>query len=114
MRLPVRLASSRPSTQSPVRARVASPVVMPAWSLPVLVGIAALNDRDADGRDVSWIWDSDFEALVPAVEHAVITGLRAHDLALRFKDSCLTAVPQRLPLYRDEPVGKILRFWVLD
>lgn len=47
--------------------------------------LAALNDRDADGRDVSWIWDSDFESLVPAVEHAVVTGLRARDLALRFK-----------------------------
>lgn len=47
--------------------------------------LAALNDRDADGRDVSWIWDADFEALAPAVDHAVITGLRARDLALRFK-----------------------------
>jgi UDP-N-acetylmuramyl tripeptide synthase len=47
--------------------------------------LAALNDRDADGRDVSWIWDSDFESLVPAVEHAVVTGLRGRDLALRFK-----------------------------
>ena len=47
--------------------------------------LAALNDRDADGRDVSWIWDADFESLVPAVEHAVITGIRARDLALRFK-----------------------------
>lgn len=47
--------------------------------------LAALNDRDADGRDVSWIWDCDFESLVPAVEHAVVTGLRARDLALRFK-----------------------------
>src|SRR5688572_23441389 len=47
--------------------------------------LAALNDRDADGRDVSWIWDADFEALAPAVEHAVVTGLRARDLALRFK-----------------------------
>src|SRR5207244_1913356 len=47
--------------------------------------IAALNDRDADGRDVSWIWDADFESLAPAVEHAVITGVRSGDLALRFK-----------------------------
>lgn len=47
--------------------------------------LAALNDRDADGRDVSWIWDCDFESLVPALEHAVVTGLRARDLALRFK-----------------------------
>ncbi|HEV8535814.1 MAG TPA: MurT ligase domain-containing protein [Candidatus Limnocylindria bacterium] len=47
--------------------------------------LAALSDRDADGRDVSWIWDADFETLAPAVEHAVITGLRGRDLALRFK-----------------------------
>ncbi|OLC20146.1 MAG: hypothetical protein AUH33_04440 [Chloroflexi bacterium 13_1_40CM_68_21] len=47
--------------------------------------LAALNDRDADGRDVSWIWDADFETLAPAVAHAVITGLRGRDLALRFK-----------------------------
>jgi UDP-N-acetylmuramyl tripeptide synthase len=47
--------------------------------------LAALNDRDADGRDVSWIWDADFESLVPAVEHAVVTGIRARDLALRLK-----------------------------
>jgi len=47
--------------------------------------LAALNDRDADGRDVSWIWDADLEALAPAVEHAVITGIRARDLALRLK-----------------------------
>lgn len=47
--------------------------------------LAALNDRDADGRDVSWIWDADFEALAPRVEHAVVTGLRSRDLALRLK-----------------------------
>ena len=47
--------------------------------------LAGLNDRDADGRDVSWIWDADFEALAPSVEHAVITGIRSRDLALRFK-----------------------------
>jgi UDP-N-acetylmuramyl tripeptide synthase len=47
--------------------------------------LAALNDRDADGRDVSWIWDADFEALAAAVEHAVVTGLRGRDLALRLK-----------------------------
>ena len=47
--------------------------------------LAALNDRDADSRDVSWIWDADFESLAPRVEDAVITGLRSRDLALRFK-----------------------------
>ena len=47
--------------------------------------LAALNDRDADSRDVSWIWDADFEALAPAITHAVVTGLRAPDMALRLK-----------------------------
>ena len=47
--------------------------------------LGALNDRDADSRDVSWIWDADFEALAPRVAHATITGLRARDLALRLK-----------------------------
>ena len=47
--------------------------------------LAALNDRDADSRDVSWIWDADFEALAPAIVHAVVTGLRGRDMALRLK-----------------------------
>ena len=47
--------------------------------------LAALNDRDADGRDVSWIWDADFEALAPAIEHVVATGIRSRDLANRLK-----------------------------
>jgi UDP-N-acetylmuramyl tripeptide synthase len=47
--------------------------------------LGALNDRDADSRDVSWIWDADFEALAPRVTHATVTGLRGRDLALRFK-----------------------------
>ncbi|HEU5286959.1 MAG TPA: MurT ligase domain-containing protein, partial [Candidatus Limnocylindria bacterium] len=47
--------------------------------------LAALNDRDADGRDVSWIWDADFESLAPRVEHAVVTGIRSRDLANRLK-----------------------------
>ena len=47
--------------------------------------LAALNDRDADSRDVSWIWDADFEALAPRVAHATVAGLRSRDLALRFK-----------------------------
>lgn len=47
--------------------------------------LAALNDRDADGRDVSWIWDADFESLAPAVEHVVASGIRSRDLANRLK-----------------------------
>jgi lipid II isoglutaminyl synthase (glutamine-hydrolysing) len=51
---------------------------------PSLV-LAALNDATADGRDVSWIWDVDFEPLLPALEQLVATGERAAELALRFK-----------------------------
>jgi UDP-N-acetylmuramyl tripeptide synthase len=45
--------------------------------------LVALNDRIADGRDVSWIWDVDFEQLQGGVEAAVTTGTRAAEMALR-------------------------------
>lgn len=46
--------------------------------------VIALNDRIADGRDVSWIWDVDFEPLLEQVERIVVSGGRAAELALRF------------------------------
>ena len=45
----------------------------------------ALNDRIADGRDVSWIWDADFELLGRAVRRVTCTGTRAPEIALRLK-----------------------------
>jgi UDP-N-acetylmuramyl tripeptide synthase len=45
----------------------------------------ALNDRIADGRDVSWIWDADFELLADAVRRVVCAGTRAPEMALRLK-----------------------------
>jgi UDP-N-acetylmuramyl tripeptide synthase len=45
----------------------------------------ALNDRIADGRDVSWIWDADFELLSDAVRRVVCAGTRAPEMALRLK-----------------------------
>jgi UDP-N-acetylmuramyl tripeptide synthase len=45
----------------------------------------ALNDRIADGRDVSWIWDADFELLVGRVRRATCSGTRAEEMALRLK-----------------------------
>jgi len=45
----------------------------------------ALNDRIADGRDVSWIWDADFELLEGAVERVTCAGTRAPEMALRLK-----------------------------
>jgi UDP-N-acetylmuramyl tripeptide synthase len=47
--------------------------------------LAILNDRVADGRDVSWIWDADFEVLASHVRHATCAGTRAAELALRLK-----------------------------
>ncbi len=49
------------------------------------VAVVALNDEIADGRDVSWIWDADFEPLAETLEHLVASGERAYELALRFK-----------------------------
>jgi UDP-N-acetylmuramyl tripeptide synthase len=49
------------------------------------VAVIALNDAVADGRDVSWIWDVDFELLLADLDTLVATGDRAAELALRFK-----------------------------
>jgi UDP-N-acetylmuramyl tripeptide synthase len=49
------------------------------------LAVIALNDAIADGKDVSWIWDVDFEPLLESLETLVATGDRAAELALRFK-----------------------------
>lgn len=43
----------------------------------------AINDNYADGRDMSWLWDVDFESLKPTV--AMVSGVRAYDMALRLQ-----------------------------
>jgi len=45
----------------------------------------ALNDKIADGRDVSWVWDADFEQLAGRVRRATCSGTRAEEMALRLK-----------------------------
>ena len=47
--------------------------------------LIALNDRIADGQDVSWIWDVDFEQLTEVTHHIVVSGDRALDLRVRLK-----------------------------
>jgi UDP-N-acetylmuramyl tripeptide synthase len=47
--------------------------------------LLALNDRIADGRDVSWIWDVDYETVLPHAARVVCSGTRAADIALRAK-----------------------------
>jgi UDP-N-acetylmuramyl tripeptide synthase len=47
--------------------------------------LCVLNDNVADGRDVSWVWDADFEVLAPRVRRATCSGTRAAEMALRLK-----------------------------
>lgn len=47
--------------------------------------LLVLNDRIPDGRDVSWIWDTDIEGILTGNEKLIISGDRAYDMALRIK-----------------------------
>ena len=44
-----------------------------------------INDNYADGRDVSWLWDAEFEFLKGAENEITVSGTRAEDMALRLK-----------------------------
>jgi len=64
--------------------------------------LIAINDNDADGRDISWLWDVDFEMLADAREEGktdaapfTVTGIRADDMAVRLK-------------YAELPVGPVI------
>ena len=47
--------------------------------------LLAINDNYADGRDISWLWDTDFEKLAHYPISVTITGIRAYDMAVRLK-----------------------------
>jgi len=47
--------------------------------------LGLLNDRTADGHDVSWVWDADFELLAPRLRTMTCGGTRAAELAVRMK-----------------------------
>jgi lipid II isoglutaminyl synthase (glutamine-hydrolysing) len=51
-------------------------------TVPTLI---AINDLDADGRDVSWLWDVDFELLAEGAAPLSTTGIRGADMANRLK-----------------------------
>jgi UDP-N-acetylmuramyl tripeptide synthase len=64
--------------------------------------LIAINDNDADGRDVSWLWDVDFEMLAEARAEGeadgapfTVSGIRAEDMAVRLK-------------YAELPVGPVI------
>ncbi len=54
--------------------------------LPRLAAVVvAINDLVADGTDISWLWDVNFEALAGCADQIIASGLRAEDVALRMK-----------------------------
>lgn len=72
-----------------------------------------LNDADADGRDVSWIWDVDFECLSAPGVRAFAGGSRAHDLQVRLKyagidASLVNGIGDVIDTLAGEDVGKVL------
>lgn len=71
--------------------------VLLAEAAPVV--LIAINDLIADGRDISWLWDVDFEMLRDSARAVVVTGLRAEDMALRLKYAGLGA--ERVIVERD-------------
>lgn len=44
-----------------------------------------INDKFADGRDVSWLWDVDFKDSIPASTDIFTSGIRGFDMAVRLK-----------------------------
>jgi UDP-N-acetylmuramyl tripeptide synthase len=67
-----------------------------------------LNDRIPDGRDVSWIWDVDFEMLPGAVA-PVVAGDRCWDMAVRLKYA-KRENKSGTPIAAYEDLGTALRF----
>lgn len=53
----------------------------------------ALNDKIADGRDISWVWDADFEMLAGRLRRVTCSGTRAQEMALRL---AYAGVPREL------------------
>jgi UDP-N-acetylmuramyl tripeptide synthase len=70
-----------------------------------------LNDRIADGQDVSWIWDADFEKIAGEISFVLCSGLRAEDMALRLKYAGISSNGELL-VQRD--LGKALELGLRD
>jgi UDP-N-acetylmuramyl tripeptide synthase len=61
--------------------------------------LGVLNDDIADGRDVSWVWDADYELLAGRVRRVTCAGTRASELAVRLKYAGIEA--QRITVRED-------------
>jgi len=76
--------------KNPIGASETLRMLAEAWhsQVPMLV---IINDRDADGTDVSWLWDADFELLPDHVAHVTVSGTRAADMHVRLKYAGVSA-----------------------
>jgi lipid II isoglutaminyl synthase (glutamine-hydrolysing) len=63
----------------------ASQTIQALVNEPKLQVLIAINDNYADGRDVSWLWDADFEPLATLSCKFIVSGHRAEDMAVRLK-----------------------------
>jgi UDP-N-acetylmuramyl tripeptide synthase len=69
--------------KNPVGANEILRAISPGLSDAALVLV--LNDAIADGRDVSWIWDVDFEGVVTKCATVICSGMRANEMAVRMQ-----------------------------
>lgn len=68
--------------KNPTGANEVLRLIASAPPAPLLI---AINDLIADGRDVSWLWDTDFEMLAAYPAPIIVSGIRALDMAVRLK-----------------------------
>lgn len=82
--------------KNPTGANEVLRLVRTAPPAPLLI---CINDLTADGRDVSWLWDTDFEVLAGYPAPVLVSGIRAADMAVRLKyagvpETQITLVPE--------------------
>jgi UDP-N-acetylmuramyl tripeptide synthase len=65
--------------------------------------LIAISNTLVDGEDFGWLWDVDFESMAPHVERAVVSGLRADELANRLKYAGLS--PRKMVVVEDRPAA---------
>lgn len=70
--------------KNPIGASETLRMLVEAWHTQVRM-LIIINDRDADGTDVSWLWDADFELLPDHLSHVTVSGTRAADMHVRLK-----------------------------
>ena len=71
--------------------------------------LIAINDEYADGRDISWLWDSDFEKLKNTTHPIITSGKRAHDVAVRLKYAGIPATNITIEPSEEKAIATILK-----